>query len=441
MTDVPELKARLQEIAGAAPSAKPIDARARRKIRVRQSTLIAVTALSVVALATTGFALTGRDRAGSSGERVAAGRNDSAPDDCVWKIATLGALSDDYTATGEPMADAVTFAVEEANEGDDLACRVQLRAEDSRGDPNVAPKLARKIVEDETVVACVCPYGSAETLASGAIFSSAGILMTSPATNETLDEQGFETRFGAAAPDDFQGQIAGELIASTGAANVAVIDDGQEYPITLTEAVRSALGYRVGGTFTIALGQGDNSRVVGQIAAMEPDYVFFGGYAPDAGPLLEGLREAGVAAPFMSGQASLHPEFGRLAGEAARGALVLCPCADPTRIDSAAAFVEGMRAAHGSDSPGTFAVEAYDVTTLVVEALGTYQGDPADTGAVRAHVVDYFADTQGFDGLAKTYSWDEDGNLEGRSEAVWIYEWDLGQGAFVSRGPASDFLD
>lgn len=441
MKDVPELRARLQELAGAAPSEKPIDARARRKIRVRQSSLIAVTALSVVALATTGFALSGRDAIRASDDGMVAGEKDPAADGCVWKIATLGAFSGDYATLGDPILDAVTFAVDEANERGGLACRVELRAEDSQGDPNDAPKLARSVVEDEAVVACVCPYFSGETLASGKVFSRAGVLMTSTATNETVDEQGFRTWFGAAAPDDLQGEIAGEVIASTGASDVAVIDDGQEYPKTLTAAVRTALGERAGGAFTITPGRDDHSRVVDQVAAMQPDFVFFGGYAPEGGSLLAQLREAGVTAPFMVGPGSKDPELGTLAGEAAEGALALCPCADPTRIDSAAAFVDGMREAHGPESPGTFAIEAYDVTALVFEALRAYGGDPADTGAARAHVVAHFAAAQGFDGLAKTYSWDEDGGLERRSDAVWIYEWDLAEGAFVARGPASDYVD
>lgn len=436
MRDVPELRAHLQEIAGAAPSAKPIDARARRRIRIRQSALVAVTAFSVVALATTGFALSSRDATDRSpGERAVAGQKD-----CVWKVATLGALSGDYAMLGEPILGGVDLAVEEANERDDLACRVELRAEDSQGNPNTAPKLARKIVQDPAVVACMCPYFASETLASGRIFSSAGVLMTSTATNETLDEQGFETWFGAAASDDVQAEIAGEVISSMGAANVAVVDDGQDYPKTLTTAVQRALGDRVGGTFTIDPAQDNHSRVVGEIAAMEADFVFFGGYAPDAGPLIEQLRDGGVAAPFMAGPGSKDPLFGG-AGEAATGALAFCPCADPTKIEAAAAFVEDTRATHGPDSPGTFAVEAYDVTTLVVEALRAYEGDPADTDAVRSHVVGYFDDTTGYDGLAKTYSWDEDGEPERRADAVWIYEWDQAEAAFVARGPASDYLE
>ena len=441
MKDLPELRARLHEIAATAPRAKPIDARARRKIRVRQSTLVAVTAISVVALATTGFALSSRevvDR--SSGERRVAGQKGPTKDGCVWRIATLGALSGEHAPIGTPIADAVDFAVGEANEHRDLACRVELRAEDSQGDPNVAPELARKIVEDEAVVACVCPYFSGETLASGGVFSSAGVLMTGTGTHVTIGEQGFGTWFGAVAPDDFQGQIAADLIASMGAGNVAVVDD-QDSPATLAAAVRTALGERVGGVFTIAPGDDDLALVAGQVAAIEPDFVFFGGYTPQAGLLLGELRRAGVAAPFMGGPGSKHPSFGRRSGEAAGGALAVCPCADPTRIESAAEFVEGMRSANGPDSPGAFGVEAYDVTSLVVEALSAYEGDPADIDSVRAHVVGYFGATEGYDGLATTYSWDESGRQQSRSDAVWIYEWDLAEEAFVARGPASDFLD
>lgn len=442
MKDVPELRAHLQEIAASSPEAKPMDARARRRVRRRQTTLIAFTALSLIVLATTGFALTsaggGRDpdaRTAVSGER------ESAPNDCVWTIATMGGLSAEYAPFGAPIAHAVEYAVAEANQRGDLACAVELRTEDSDANPNVAPRLARALTDDRSVVACVCPYFSGETLASGPVFSSRGLLMTGTATNETIDDQGLETWFGAVPLDDVQGAVAGELIAASGAGNVAVIDDGQDYPKTLASSVQSELGDRVGGTFSVDPGQADFSVVVERVAAMEADFVFFAAYAPEAGPFLRQLRDAGVTAPFLVGPGSDDPELGRLAGAAAGGTLALCPCADATMIPSAAAFVAGMRERHGGADPGTFAVEAYDVTTLVVEALRAYEGDPADTTAVRAHVVRYFDETNGYGGLAKTYSWGGDGELEARADAVWVYEWDDAEGDFVARGPVSDYLD
>jgi hypothetical protein len=88
-----------------------------------------------------------------------------------------------------------------------------------------------------------------------------------------------------------------------------------------------------------------------------------------------------------------------------------------------------------------FAVEAYDVTTLVVEALAAYEGDPADTRAVRAHVVSHFDETDGYEGLARTYAWEPGGEPVAGADAIWVYEWDGEEGGFVSRGPASDYVD
>ncbi|HEV2757578.1 MAG TPA: branched-chain amino acid ABC transporter substrate-binding protein [Actinomycetota bacterium] len=441
MKDIPELRARLQEMAAASPAAKPIDARARRKIRGRQWTLIAGATLSVVVLATTGFALTRSATRGPDDRAPVARERGAARGDCVWTIAVMGALSGDYAPIGAPIARAVDYAVAESRERGDLACEVELRNEDSQGNPNIAPSVARTLAGDSSVVACVCPHFSAETLASGRVFSSAGLLMTGPAHNLTIDEQGFETWFGVVALDDAQGDLAGRMIAAAGADDVAVIHDGGEYSRSLAAAVQGALGDRVGGTFSVTPGEDDHSQVVEQVAAMEPGFVFFGGYAPEAGPLLRQLRDAGVTAPFLAGPGSRDPLLGRLAGAAADGALAVCPCADPTKIASAADFVAGMRADHGGADPGTFAVEAYDVTTLVVEALRAYEGDPADTHAVRAHVVRYFDETNGYDGLARTYAWEDDGEPVAGGDAVWVYEWDQAEDGFVARGPVSDYLD
>jgi branched-chain amino acid transport system substrate-binding protein len=437
--DIPELRARLQEMAAASPAQKPLDARARHRIRGRQSMLVAFTTLSLVVVATAGFALT-RSATPRPDDRAAVERG-STRGECVWTIAVMGAMSGDYASIGAPIAHATEYAVDEASERGDLACDLVLRTEDSRGDHKVARRLARTLVDDAGVVACVCPYFLSETLTSGPVFDDGGLLMTAMATNVRLDDRGFETWFGAAALDDAQADLTGRMIAAAGAEDVAVIDDGLEYSTALAAGVRTALGDRVGGTFSVSAEHDDYSEVVEQVAAMEPDFVFFGGYAPNAGPLLRQLRDAGVTAPFLVGPGSKDPELGRLAGDAADGALAMCPCADATKIPSAGDFVAGMRAEHGGADPGTFAVEAYDVTTLVVEALRAYEGDPADTQAVRAHVVRYFDETNGYDGLARTYAWDDGGAPTASADAVWVYAWDEAEGDFVARGPVASYLD
>lgn len=361
------------------------------------------------------------------------------PKDCTWVIATMGALSGDYASVGQPIADGVEYAIENAStEG--LACELGFTSEDSQGDSNQAPPLARKIVDNEEVVACICPYFSGETLATGKVFGEGGMLISGTGTNETIDEQGFTTWFRAVAPDNIQGEVAAEYIRSLGVEKVAVMHDNQDYSKGLAEAVQAGLGDLAVGPYIINPDEIDYSAVVAEVEDAQPDFIFYGGYTPQAGPLAKQLNEAGVTATFMTDDGAKEPTFGDLAGEAADGALASCPCVDPLKIDAASEFVSGMEAAYGENSPGTFAADEFDIANLVIEALREYEGDPEDIDAVRAHVVRHFDETDGYEGIAKTYSWNDEGEFEGGPGDIWIYEWDAKTNNFVSLGPAEELL-
>jgi branched-chain amino acid transport system substrate-binding protein len=352
----------------------------------------------------------------------------------------MGALSGDYASVGQPIADGVEYAVENADT-ESLACDLEVTSEDSQGDSNQAPPLARRLVDNEELVACICPYFSGETLATGKIFGQGGVLISGTGTNETIDEQGFTTWFRAVAPDNIQGEVAAEYIKSLGVSKVAIIHDNQDYSKGLADAVEAGLGDIAQGGFIINPEEPDYSAVVAEVADYAPDFIFYGGYTPQAGPLAKQLHEAGVTATFMTDDGAKDATFGDLAGPAADGSLASCPCVDPLKIDAAADFVSGMQAEYGENAPGTFAADEFDVTNLVIEALGTYEGDPADIEAVRAHVVEHFADADGYTGIAKSYSWNDDGEFEGGPGDIWIYEWDAKAANFVSLGAAEELLN
>lgn len=365
-------------------------------------------------------------------------------EDCVWTIATMGALSGDYATVGQPIADGVEYAVNQANEEGGLRCKIELKTEDSQGDQNQAPALTEKIVGDETVVFCACPYFSGETLAAGQIFSDAGLAISGTGTNETIDEQGFTTWFRSVAPDNIQAEVAAAYIdEALEAKTVAIIHDNQDYSKGLAEGVLKNLDAEVVGDEAIIINpeELDYSSVATQVADAAPDVVFYGGYTAQAGPLAKQLKEGGFDGIFMTDDGAKDPAFGGLAGSGAEGALASCPCVDPLKVEAATEFVEGMRAEYGRNSPGTFAADVYDVTNLALDALREYQGDPKDTEAVRAHVVEAFQNAEGYEGVAKTYSWDDTGEFEGGPEDVWIYEWDSKEENFVSLGPAAELLE
>lgn len=364
------------------------------------------------------------------------------PKDCTWTIGTMGALSGDYATLGAPIAEGVEFAINEANDEGSLACTLEYQAEDSQGSPDQAPALAQNLVGNETLVACMCPYFSGETLATGEIFADAGVLISGTGTNDTIDEQGFSTWFRAVASDGVQGPTAASYIeAAYSPSVVAVVHDNQDYSKGLAESVQEALGDLAVGGFVINPEETDYSAVVAQIKDAAPDVVYFGGYTPQAGPLLKQLQEAGVDVPFVSDDGTKDPSFGELVGEGAEGAVVTCPCADPLQIDGAADFVEAMSAEFGENAPGTFATDMYDVTSLVIDALAELNGDePIED--VRAAVVEFFANADGIQGVAKSYSWSDVGEFEADPlRDIWIYEWSNEAGNFVSLGPAADLVE
>ena len=361
---------------------------------------------------------------------------------CEWVIGTMGALSGDAASLGRPIAQGVEFAVNQANEDGELPCKLKYMEEDSQGDPTQAPALAEKLAGTENLVFCACPYFSGETLATGDIFGAAGIAISGTGTNETIDEQGYPTWHRAVAPDNIQAEVAAAYIESgLKAQTTAVVHDNQDYSKGLADAVKENLGDAAEGPFIINPEETDFSSVVEQVAQVDPDVVFYGGYTPEAGPLLKQLREAGVDATFLSDDGSKDPTFGGLAGAAnAEGAFVTCPCADPLKIDAAQEFVDGMQEEFGKNAPGTFAADVYDVTAMVIEGLKDYEGDPEDITAVREYVVGIF-DEANYEGVAKTYSWEESGEFVGGPEDIWIYEGSNEDENFVSVGPASELIE
>jgi branched-chain amino acid transport system substrate-binding protein len=358
--------------------------------------------------------------------------------DCTWAIGTMGALSGDLAAIGQPIFNGIEYAVNELNEAGELPCELEVIDEDSQGNPEQAPALAQSLVENENLIAVVGPYFSGETLATGEIFNEAGVAFVCPScTNATIDDQGWDTFFRAVGDDATQGAQAANYIQNgLGAASVAVVHDNQDYSKGLADIVAEELGDAAAGPFIINPEETDYSAVVAEVQDADPDVVFYGGYVPQAGPLAQQLQDAGVDALFLSDDGTKDNAFGELAGSAAEGAQVTCPCADPGQAEGGADFVSGMEEEYG-EPPGTFAAEAYDATYLVAEAIKDLSGDD-DVTDVRAAIVEFLDSVEGFEGIVKPYTFGDTGNVDVGPEGVFVYEWSDAEGNFVILGSVDE---
>ena len=323
-------------------------------------------------------------------------------------IAMAGPLTGPDAPFGANVRNGAELAVEQHNAANP-GCQVTLITFDTEGDPQKASGVAPRIVDAPEIVGLVGPTWSGETKATGAVFDQAGLVAITPsATNTALSEQGWRTFFRGLSSDGVQGpSLAAYLTNTMGVKKACVVDDSTDAGIGQADAVRQTLGAIADPACNISVKKGDKdfSAAVTQIKGQSPDAVVYASYYTEAALLVQQLRDAGYTGLFAGPDGIKDPEFVKAAGQAAKGAVLSCPCGPPTGT-----FVDEYTAAFGQP-PGTYSVEAYDAATILLRGI--------DSGAVTRPALRDFVDTYDGQGLARKYQWTDNGELN--SNLIWIY--------------------
>ena len=143
-----------------------------------------------------------------------------------------------------------------------------------------------------------------------------------------------------------------------------------------------------------------------QIKGQSPDAVVFASYYTEGALLLQQLREAGYTGLFSGPDGLKDPQFIKAAGEAAKDAVLSCPCGPAT-----GEFADQYTKAFGQ-APGTYSVEAYDAATILLKGI--------DSGAVTREALLDFVSAYDGQGVARKYQWTPTGELT--SNLIWIYK-------------------
>ncbi|MGB6108897.1 MAG: branched-chain amino acid ABC transporter substrate-binding protein [Mycobacterium sp.] len=324
-------------------------------------------------------------------------------------IAMAGPLTGADAPFGGNVRDGAQLAVDQHNAANP-GCQVQLKAFDTEGDPQKATAIAPQIVDDAAIVGLVGPTWSGETKATGSVFDQAGLVALTPAaTNPSLSEQGWKTFFRGLSSDAVQGpSLANYLKNSVGVKRACVIDDSTDAGVGQADAVRQTLGPITDTACSISVKKGDKdfSAAVTQVKNQSPDVVVYASYYTEAALLLQQLRDAGYTGLFSGPDGLKDPQFVKAAGEAAKGAVLSCPCGPaPT------SFSEAYTAEFGQ-APGTYSVEAYDLAAILLKGI--------DSGAITREALLEFVRGYTGQGVAREYRWTDTGELT--SNMIWIYK-------------------
>lgn len=332
--------------------------------------------------------------------------------DCQWTIGTIGALTGDSATVGQPILRGIQYGIEAANEQGDLPCELVLSEQDSQGDPAQAPPLAQTLAQTEDLVAIVGPYFSGETDAVGDTFDEAGITFACPScTNPDLSGNGWTHFFRLVGTDAQQGEEAARYLTEVaGVSSVAIMHDNSEYGKPLADTVAEHLGDAVVANVAMNPEETDHSAALSKVAEASPDAVFFGGYQPEFSEILKQGTDQGLDVLWTSGDGSKAIQLTE--DQVAQGAVVFCPCDDPqvSTAEGSAEFAAGIREFSG-EPPGTYAVEGYDGVFMMVAALldGGYDGD-SDIAEIRTGINEFLHSTT-YEGISKTFEFDETGEI------------------------------
>jgi branched-chain amino acid transport system substrate-binding protein len=327
------------------------------------------------------------------------------------KIGFFGALTGDAANLGQNIKKGAQLAIDQYN-ATNPKTKITLVDYDSQGDPAQAPALAKKAVDDKSVIGIVGPAFSGESKAANPLFAEAGLTtITASATNPALSTNGWKTFFRVLGNDASQGPAAAKYITGVlGAKKVVVVDDASEYGKGLADIVKQDLGSAVVATDTIQQKQTDFGPTVTKIKSANPDAVFFGGYYAEAGLIKKQMSDAGITATFVAADGVKDDGYITAAGaKAAEGTIITCPCLPPDKAGGT--FFADYKKAFNAE-PATYGAEAFDAATILIDAVK----------AGKTSRPDVMAFTAAYDkpGVTKQLKFDDKG--EPSAVTIWAYK-------------------
>ena len=342
--------------------------------------------------------------------------------DTVVKIGHSGPLSGAQAFSGKDNENGARLAVEELNAkpitvaGKKL--KFELLSEDDQGDPKAGVAAAQKLI-DNGVKYVVGPYNSGVAIPASRAYNDAGVLVATIATNPKITMQGYKGLFRVNASDSQLGSkmalyAANELKFK----NVAVIDDRTAFGQGVAEEFKKqakASGMTVAGHEFTTDKAFDFNAILTKLKNKKVEAIFFGGYAPQAAPMVRQMKQLGITAKLLGGDTICTGEMGKLGGDAVADN-VLCSQGGAIldKASSGPAFKAKYKARYKQDAD-VYAASYYDATMMYAQAMQKANSiDPQKVAAVIG--------SGSYKGIAGTYAFDERGDMKQSPVTIFTFK-------------------
>ncbi len=286
-------------------------------------------------------------------------------------VATAAPITGQYAAFGEQMKKGMEMAVKDINDaGGLLGQKLRLEVGDDACDPKQAVAVANQLAK-AGVKFVAGHFCSGSSIPASQVYNEEGVIQISPAsTNPKLTEQGFKNVYRVCGRDDQQGQIAGKYLAEKyKGKNVAILHDKSAYGKGLadeTQKALNAIGQKEKVYEAYTAGEKDYSALVSKLKQSNIDVVYIGGYHTEAGLIARQMKDQGLKAPIVSGDALVTNEYWSITGAAGEGTMMTFG-PDPREMPAAKGVVEKFRKA--GYEPEGYTLYTYAALQIYAEAV------------------------------------------------------------------------
>ncbi|MGB8382656.1 MAG: branched-chain amino acid ABC transporter substrate-binding protein, partial [Dermatophilaceae bacterium] len=317
----------------------------------------------------------------------------------------------------------VELAAKQANANNTVpGWKIEVVPADDEGKADVGKNAATKLAADNDIIGVVGNLNSSVTQQTQPIFQAGRITQVSPANTGpaltmgadflTAPKRQYDTFFRTCTTDLVQGAFAAQFLKDQNITSVATIHDKKTYGQGLVAAFTDNFK-KAGGTIvaaeTINPDESNFNAVVSKVAPSKPQAVFYGGEYPQAGPLSQQMKAAGLNVPLMGGDGIYDPKYIQLAGAAANGDLATSVGAPADSTEVGKKFLADYQAAGFAEPAAAYGTFSFDAANAIIQGLKTSLSGASDVKSAREATIKAVGKVS-FDGVTGKVAFNEFGD-------------------------------
>ena len=366
----------------------------------------------------------------------ACGSRSSTTSTAAGKTAIIGVmapLSGDLSALGLGIQHSVELAVAQANANKTIpGWTLKVEAKDDEAKPDVGKNAATAFASEPNVAGVVGDLNSSVSQSTQPVLATAKIVQVSPAnTNPSLTQgakfktapkRTYDTYFRTCTTDAVQGPFAARyLYQKAGIKKVATIHDKKTYGQGLVEAFTgefTKLGGTVVSAQTINPDDSNYQSVISKVKPASPAAVYYGGEYPQAGPLTQQMKAAGLNVPLMGGDGIYDAKYIALGGASANGDYATSVGAPTDQLAAGKTFLADYAKAGYKEPSAAYGAYSFDAANAIINALKVSLKSAADVASVRQATIDALGKVS-FNGVTGLVAFDQYGDSTSRVLTVY----------------------